>query len=159
MDTSDAARTTTSDAALVVTRSEEQLRVATARRPYQRVVVRRHVVTETVVQQVEVQVRREVLEVERTPVDDPAGTVAVLPGDAPLRDPLSPDAEVLEIVLHEERPVVGVEVVPVERVRVIVDRVRGEEVVSADVRSERIDIDAPQAVRSSASAGTAPRAV
>ena len=149
MDTSDAARTTTdtasADAALVVTRSEEQLRVATARRPYQRVVVRRHVVTETVVQQVEVQVRREVLEVERTPIDDPAGTVDVVPGDAPLRDALSPDADVLEFVLHEERPVVGVQVVPVERVRIITDRVRGEQAVSADLRSERIDIDAPPA--------------
>ena len=156
MDTSDAARTTTSDSALVVTRSEEQLRVATVRRPYQRVVVRRHVVTETVVQQVEVQVRREVLEVERTPIDDPAGTVDVLPGDVPLRDPLSPDAEVLEMVLHEERPVVGVQVVPVERVRIITDRVRGEQTVSADVRSERIDVDAPQA---RASAGADLRAV
>ena len=134
---------------LEVVRSEEQLRVESARRPYQRVVVRRRVVTETVVQQVEVQVRREVLEVERTPVDDPAGSLEVLAGEELLRDPLSPDA-VLEVVLHEERPVVGVQVVPVERVRIITERVRGEQVISADLRSERIDVDV-----SGAAAGTA----
>ena len=134
---------------LEVIRSEERLRVESARRPYQRVVVRRRVVTETVVQQVEVQVRREVLEVERTPVEDAAGSLEVLPGEELLRDPLSPDAPVLEIVLHEERPVVGVQVVPVERVRIITERVRGEQTVSADLRSERVDVDV-----SGAAAGT-----
>ena len=129
---------------LVVTRSEERLQVDTARRPYQRVVVRRRVVTETVVQRVEVQVRREVLEIERMPVADAAGTADLLPGGLPA------EPQVLEVVLHEERPVVGVEVVPVERVRITTDRVPGEHVVSADLRSERIDVDVSDARTGSA---------
>ena len=47
----------------------------------------------------------------------------------------------LEIILHTERPVVGVEVVPVERVRLSVELVQGHETVSGQVRREQVVVD------------------
>jgi stress response protein YsnF len=44
-------------------------------------------------------------------------------------------------VLHEERPVVQKEAVPVERVRLGTETVTEEETVSAEVRREQIDTD------------------
>lgn len=127
---------------LVVTRSEERLRVDVERRPYERVRVRRTVVTETV--QVQVQVRREELHVEREPIPDPAGAVDVTGAGG------APTGGVLEIVLHEERPVVGVQAVPVERVRVVTEVVTADQVLSGDVRSERVDLDPVRGVPSGA---------
>ena len=60
---------------------------------------------------------------------------------------MAPDAAVgaagvpEEIVLHTERPVVTVEVVPVERVRLRVDTVEGQETVSGQVQREQIVVD------------------
>jgi stress response protein YsnF len=44
-------------------------------------------------------------------------------------------------VLHEERPVVEKEAVPVERVRLDTDTVTEQETVSEEVRKERVEVD------------------
>jgi stress response protein YsnF len=44
-----------------------------------------------------------------------------------------------EVVLHQERPVVENEAVPVERVRLGTETVTSEETVSEDLRKEQID--------------------
>lgn len=120
----------------VVVRSEEQLRVAVVREPVERVRVHRDVVVEQVTRTFEV--RREVLRIEREPVQRGSGAVPQVgleTGGAP------GGPRVLEVVLREERPVVGLEVVPVERVRISV--VAQDEVVQIEdeVRVERVEID------------------
>jgi uncharacterized protein (TIGR02271 family) len=114
-----------------MTRSEEVLEVGTVWRPVERVRLRRRIVEEDVT--VTVRVRREELHVEREPLsayEDP------VEGSG-----LGPDGE-LVIVLHEERPVVGVETVPVELVRVGVDTVHVEDVLVEDeLRKERIEVE------------------
>jgi len=122
-----------------MTRSEERLRVGTEQVATTRARLVKYVVTEEV--QITVPIRREEIRVEQVPVDavdgpddeslvstDRTGTTgsAGLPG---------------EIVLHTERPVVTVEVVPVERVRLRVDVVEGQETVSGQVQREQIVVD------------------
>jgi stress response protein YsnF len=46
-----------------------------------------------------------------------------------------------EVTLHEERPVVEKEAVPVERVRMAKERISGEETVGGEVRKERIEAE------------------
>lgn len=119
------------DAAPVVVRHEEQLRVrttATARR----VRVRKEIVTEH--RQVTIPVRREVLRVEE--VEGDAGRVPVPDGDAAPPEPL-------ELVLHEEEVVVTTTVVPKERVRIDVRRTESSRPVGADVRRERVEMTGP----------------
>ena len=119
-DTSAPAGTTTDGPAEVV-RSEEQLLVGAEAVEVRRVRVRKQVVTEDVV----VQVRREVLVVEDLePGPDRRGPGVETP---------------LELVLHEEVPVL--EVRPVEQVRV--DRVRTTEHVKITerLRAERVEVD------------------
>jgi len=48
-----------------------------------------------------------------------------------------------EIVLHEERPVVAKETVPVERVRLATDTVTEQQAVTEVVRKEQIEVDDP----------------
>src|SRR3954451_19549837 len=111
-------------------RSEEELAVDTVWRPAERVRVRRRVVEEEVM--VAVTVRREELEIEREPASR---------FDPPRRDAGEP-AETLVMVLHEERPVVGVEVVPTEVVRVHREVVHDDErTVSDTVRREQIEVE------------------
>ena len=43
-----------------------------------------------------------------------------------------------EVILHEERPVVATEAVPVERVRLATETVTENEQVTGEVRKERI---------------------
>lgn len=119
----------------VVTRHEERLRVAVRAVPYERVTVRKVVVVETVTQVIEV--RREELRIERTPVDDAAGVVELsrVGGLAVVQN------GVLDLVLHQERPVVSVQAVPVERVRVSTRVVTHNEVRRADLRREELDLD------------------
>ena len=113
-----------------MTRSEEELVVETVWRPAERVWVRRRVVEEEVT--VTVTVRREELEIVREPASR---------FDAPRRDAGVP-AEPLVVVLHEERPVVGVEIVPTEVVRVHRRAVRGgERTVTDTVRREQIEVE------------------
>lgn len=114
------------DASLVL--AEERLRTAVVREPVQRVRLRREVVTEEIM--VPVTVRREVLRIET--LDIPRGQ----------RAPSAPgDREPFEIVLHEDRPVVTVETVAVERVRIEVVEVSGTQHVEADLAVEQIAVE------------------
>lgn len=120
------------DGMVDVIRSEERLLVGTVRRPVERVTVHRDVVVEQVTQTFEV--RREVLRVERHALE---GDSASAPAGQALQAP-----QVVEMVLREERPVVTLQVVPVERVRIgVVSEQRVVE-VGDDVRVERVEVDA-----------------
>jgi hypothetical protein len=104
----------------------------------------RYVVTEQV--QVTVPIRREEVRVEEVPidaVDDGPGESLVTGEESygahsarPALD--DPGALPEEIVLHAERPVVGVEVVPVERVRLRTAPVQGRETVTGEVQRQRL---------------------
>lgn len=122
------------DGAAQVVLSREELRAAVVHLPVARVHVRREVVTEEV--SVTVTVRREVLRVERE---------EILPGTRVPGESSGPFVAggSWEMVLHEERPVVGVEVVPVERVRVHVETVQGVQDVSADLAVEHVEVTGP----------------
>src|SRR3954453_5725668 len=112
-----------------MTRSEEELAVDTVWRPVERVRVRRRVVEEGGM--VAVTVRREELEIVRESASR---------FDPPRRDAGEP-AEALVMVLREERPVVGVEIVPTEVVRVRRTVVRGgQRTVTDTVRREQIEV-------------------
>jgi stress response protein YsnF len=131
-----------------MTRSEEQLRVATERVAATRVRLVKYVVTEDV--QITVPIRREEIRVEEVPIDEV---------DDGIGESLVPGAEVYgahsaepasagtsrglpeEIVLHTERPVVTVEVVPLERVRLRTELVEGQETVTGQVQREQIVVD------------------
>ncbi|MET3932745.1 PRC and DUF2382 domain-containing protein [Arthrobacter sp. OAP107] len=119
---------TTDDA---MTRSEEQLNVGTERQATGRARLRKYVATENVTQTVPVQ--REEVRIEREPITD-ANRDAALSGPE-----LSEEEH--EVTLHEERPVVEKETVPVERVRLDKDTVTDEETVTEEVRKERIETD------------------
>ena len=105
-----------------MTRSEERLSVGTERVATTRARLVKYVVTEEV--QITVPIRREEIRVEEVPLDAPdPGPGESLTDDqegSGTRLPTGPEtADGLpeEIVLHTERPVISVEVVPVERVR------------------------------------------
>jgi hypothetical protein len=134
--TGERAAVPSSDGAM--TRSEEQVRVGTEQAAATRVRLVKYVVTEEV--QVTVPVRREEIRVEHVPLDAPDD----VPGEslAPAGNAVGtggglPD----EIVLHAERPVVSVEVVPVERVRLRTEVVQGQERVTEQVQREEIVVD------------------
>jgi len=113
----------------------------------------KYVVTEEV--QISVPIRREEIRIEEVPqgaLDTDGGVVTEgeplqagsatgvpaggsVPGGS-LADGL-PD----EIVLHTERPVVTVEVVPVERVRLTTELVEGQTSVSGTVQREQVTVD------------------
>jgi uncharacterized protein (TIGR02271 family) len=119
-------------------RSEERLRVRTEQVAARRVRLVKYVVTEEV--QVTVPLRREEVRIEELPLEgspEPLGEeeTLVAQGHAPAAG--LPD----EIVLHAERPVVSVEVVPVERVRLRIEEVAGQEHVSDRVQREQIIVD------------------
>jgi uncharacterized protein (TIGR02271 family) len=119
---------TTDDA---MTRSEERLNVGTEKQATGRARLRKYVTTENVTQTVPVQ--REEVRIEREPITD-ANRGAALSG---------PDLsdEEHEVTLHEERPVVDKETVPVERVRLDTETVTDEVTVDEEVRKERIETD------------------
>ena len=141
-----------------MTRSEERLVVGTERVATTRARLVKYVVTEEV--QITVPIRREEIRVEEIPIDaaDPGPGESLLPADRlPAGQPSAtgeyatgsydtggyqvagglPD----EIVLHTERPVVSVEVVPVERVRLRTETVQGQEQVTEQVQREQIVVD------------------
>ena len=141
-----------------MTRSEEQLRVGTERVATTRARLVKYVVTEEV--QITVPIRREEIRVEEVPVDAPdtGPGESLLPADHPPSGPRSTAGEYAtggydtggyqvagglpeEIVLHTERPVVSVEVVPVERVRLRTEVVEGQERVTEQVQREQIVVD------------------
>lgn len=119
----------TADQAVEVVRTEEQLRVGTSTRVRERVRLRKRVVSEEVTRTVTV--AREVLDVEHVPAD-PSD-----PWDHPGSEPAATD---LEIVLHEERVTVTTVVVPVERVRVRVDRVTEQVAIAEVLRREEVEV-------------------
>ena len=116
-----------------MTRSEEQLHVGTETRETGRARLRKYVVTEKVTQTVPVS--REEVRIEREPITDANR------GDATSGADITEEEH--EATLHEERPVVAKETVPVERVRMDTDTVTGEEQVSEEVRKEQIEAEAP----------------
>ncbi len=119
---------TTDDA---MTRSEERLNVGKEKQATGRARLRKYVTTENVTKTVPVQ--REEVRIEREPITD-ANREAAMSG---------PDIsdEEHEVTLHEERPVVEKETVPVERVRLDKETVTDEVTVDEEVRKERIDTD------------------
>ncbi|MGY1640306.1 YsnF/AvaK domain-containing protein [Geodermatophilus sp. SYSU D00703] len=123
-----------------MTRSEEQLRVGTERVATTRARLVKYVVTEEVT--LTVPIRREEIRVEQVPVDapDPVPGESLAPDRGP-GDGGTASGLPEEIVLHAERPVVSVEVVPVERVRLRTDVVTDQEQVTEQVRREQIVVD------------------
>lgn len=116
-------------------RSEEHLNVDTERVQTGEARLRKYVVTET--ETVEVPVTREEVKVERTPIDpDDASSQAVSGGlDSNLTE------EEASVTLHEERPVVNKETVPVEKVNLSTEQVSDTERVSEEIRKEQIEAD------------------
>ena len=123
-----------------MTRSEERLRVDTERVADRRVRVVKYVVTEEV--QVTVPIRREEIRLEEIPLDAEDGGRSGSPGADATSSGVLPE----ESVLHSERPVIGVEVVPVERVRLRTELVQGQERVSGQVQREQVVLDEDAAV-------------
>ncbi|QNE45413.1 DUF2382 domain-containing protein (plasmid) [Frigoribacterium sp. NBH87] len=120
------------DDPITVVRHEEQLRVRTVAEPVERIRYEKVVVEEE--RTITVTVRREELRITREPVDrDEVASGAATPSEDGPR--------VIEMVLHEEQLTLGRQVVPVERVRVIVDRVVTQEPVDATVAREVVDVD------------------
>lgn len=114
-----------------MTRSEERLNVGTQSQETGRARLRKYVTTEQ--QTVTVPVTREEVRVEREPITD--GNV-----DEAMSGPDISEEE-HEVTLHEERPVVDKEAVPVERVRLAKDQVTDRETVTDEVRKEQIETD------------------
>jgi uncharacterized protein (TIGR02271 family) len=114
-----------------MTRSEERLDVGTQRQEAGRVRLRKYVETEHV--QTTVPVQRERAVVEREPItEDNIGAATSGPEIS---------EEEHELVLHEETPVVGTHVEPVERVRLGKEQRTDEQTVSGEVRKERIEAE------------------
>jgi uncharacterized protein (TIGR02271 family) len=114
-----------------MTRSEERLVAGTRSEPVTKVRLRKYLVTEQ--RQVTVPVTREEVRLEEVPI-------------SPDEAPSAPDEDERDaaMTLHAERPVVSTETVPVERVRLTKETVRGEETVTHPVRKERIDYEGPE---------------
>ena len=124
----DASGPTTGDA---MTRSEEELRVGTAKRERGRARLKKYVVTDEVTQTVPVQ--REEVRVKREPITDANRDRAT---DGP-----DISEEEHEVVLHEEEVVTEKRAVPKERVRLDKETVTNEQTVSDQVRKEQIDTE------------------
>jgi uncharacterized protein (TIGR02271 family) len=119
---------TTDDA---MTLSEERVNVGTQRRESGRARLRKYVVTENVTETVPVS--HEEVRLEREPITD------ANIGNATSGPDISEEEH--EVVLHEERPVVEKEAVPVERVRLDTETVTEQVQVNEEVRKERVDTD------------------
>ena len=137
MDTGDRGDTSGPDTDNAMTRSEEQLRVGTQTQETGRARLRKYVTTEQ--EQVTVPVTREEVRVEREPITEANRGEAMSGPDI--------SEEEHEVTLHEERPVVATEAVPVERVRVDVDTVTEQQQVSESVRKEQIELDTDEVDR------------
>ena len=132
----DAASRARSDDDDAMTRSEEQLRVGTQTHVAGRAVLRKYVVTEYVTQTVPV--RREEVRLEREPITDTdRGSLTETV------EPFGEDADVFEVILHQEVPVVQTETVAVERVRLRKATLTDQATVSEDVRKEQLAVDDP----------------
>ncbi|WP_405801445.1 DUF2382 domain-containing protein [Streptomyces sp. NBC_01506] len=112
-------------------RSEERLRVGTEEHESGRARLRKVVVTENVT--TTVPITHEEVRVVREPIK---------PGDRTIgRAPMG-NAET-EVILHAEEAVIRKEPVAVERVHLETEKVTEQKEVSADVRKERVEYDAP----------------
>jgi stress response protein YsnF len=126
-----------------MTRSEERLVAGTEVFEIGRARLRKYVVTEDV--QITVRVRREELRLENEPI--PAGSQGLVEDP----DVFGPDevfggpegGAIFEVTLHQERPVVTTEIVPVERVRLAKVVRTEEQVVTGQVRKEVIEAEVP----------------
>jgi stress response protein YsnF len=131
------------DADGAMTRSEEQVVVGTERVATTRARLVKYVVTEEV--QITVPIRREEIRVEQVPLDatDDGPGESLLPADRTpsTRGGTTTGGLPAEIILHTERPVVTVEVVPTERVRLRTEVVQGQETVTEQVQREQIAVD------------------
>jgi len=116
-----------------MTRSEERLNVGKERQETGRARLRKYVVTENVQQTVPVQ--REEVRLEREPITEENRDAAYSGADITESEH--------EVTLHEERPVVDKETVPVERVRLGKETVGDEQTVGGEVRKEQIEADVP----------------
>ena len=114
-----------------MTRSEERVNIGTQTREAGRARLRKYVITENVTQTVPVS--RDEVRIEREPITDANY-------DKSMAGPAISEEE-HEVVLHEERPVVEKEAVPVERVRLDTETVTDHVTVNEEVRKEQIDTD------------------
>ena len=130
-DVSDRSESSTGVADNAMTRSEERLNVGTEKVETGRARLRKWVETET--QHVEVPVRKEKAVLVSEPVTQENAGQAF---DGP---EISEDEHV--VTLNEERPVVAVETVPVERVRLDTQTEESTQTVEKDVRKERIELN------------------
>ena len=110
-----------------VVRQEERLEVDTETLEVGRVRLRKYVDVEPVEQAVHV--FHDEYDVERIPIS----------ADERFGGDLEEGEQ--EIILHESRPVLHKEVVPVERVRLVTRRVEEDQTVASEVRRERIEIE------------------
>ncbi len=117
-----------------MTRSEERLHISTERRESGHARLRKYVVTEETDQVVPL--RHEEVRVEREPITDANR-------DAATSRPPFTESE-YEVTLHEDRPVIRTETVPVERVRLDTVERTDEEHVRGQVRKERIEVELPE---------------
>ncbi|MBQ1073341.1 YsnF/AvaK domain-containing protein [Micromonospora sp. C31] len=115
-----------------IIRSEERMKVGTESQPAGTARLRKYVVTEDV--HTTVPVEHDEVYVEREPIAarDARGVRADI-GEAEQ-----------EMTLRAERPVVGKETVPVERVHLGKDEVVEEQPVDGQIRRERVDADIPE---------------
>ena len=114
-----------------MTRSEEHLRVGTERFEAGIARLRKYVVTEDVEQSVPV--RHEEVRIEREPITEANR-------DAAMSGPDITEGS-YEVVLHDERPVVDTEAVPIERIRLVTEERVDQETVRGQVRKERIEVE------------------
>lgn len=126
-----------------MTRSEERLVVSTELWETGRARLRKYVVTEQV--QITIPVRREEIRFEREPIAEDGQMVVADPDVFGPREVFerADGGIIYEVTLHQERPVVGTEIVPVERVRLVKVVHTDEQIMSGEVRKERIDADLP----------------
>ncbi|NRQ39518.1 PRC and DUF2382 domain-containing protein [Nonomuraea sp. NN258] len=124
----------TGDRDIDITRSEEQLHVGKESRETGRVRLHKYVETEDVQQNVPLS--HEEVTIERRPIRE---------GERVTPHEIGEEDE--EIILYEERPVVGKETKPVERVHVHKEKVERQETVRGQVRKERLEVDEDGSVR------------
>lgn len=130
-DTAKAAAPATGRGDEEMVRSEERLRVGTEEHESGRARLRKIVVTENVT--TTVPITHEEVRVVREPIK---------PGDRNVGRGTMGNAET-EVILHAEEAVVRKEAVPVERVHLETEKVTEQKEVSADVRKEQVEYDAP----------------
>jgi uncharacterized protein (TIGR02271 family) len=110
-------------------RSEEHMRVGKERRESGHVRLRKYVESENVEETIPLE--RDEVVIEREPIV----------GGQPVHGHEFGEEEEETFTLYEERPVVGTESTPVERVRMRKERVSRDETVHGKVRKERFEVD------------------